>query len=441
MTKIYVLDTNVLLQDPMALFAFEENEVIIPAVVLEEIDSKKRNMDEVGQHARHVSRLIDEQRQKGRLNHGVQLENGGNLRVELNHRSFESLKSSFVDRTNDNRIIAVALNLKNEEEGKHKPREVILVSKDILVRVKADALGIPVEDYLNDRVVPSENIYKGYREFYVSDQLIDSFYLLKKLPVTQITKEPTYPFEFIILKGLNTQASALGVIDSKGDMLTPCFYGNEAVWGIKARNAQQIMALELLQRTDVQLVTLIGRAGTGKTLLALASGLLQTEDLRLYKKLLIARSIMPVGKDLGYLPGEKEEKLKPWLQPIYDNLEYLFNTKRKGEIEDILAGIKSIQTEAITYIRGRSIPEQFMIIDEAQNLTKHEIKTILTRVGEGTKIVLMGDPEQVDHPYLDQFNNGLTYVVERMKEQNISGHVKLERGERSKLAQIAADVL
>jgi len=201
------------------------------------------------------------------------------------------------------------------------------------------------------------------------------------------------------------------------------------------------MALELLVRTDIHLVTLTGKAGTGKTLLALAAGLMQTEDLRIYKKLLVARPIVPVGKDIGYLPGEKKEKLRPWMQPIYDNLEFLFNTKKPGEIEAILAGMSSIEVEALTYIRGRSIPEQFIIIDEAQNLTKHEAKTILTRVGEGSKIIFMGDPEQIDHPYLDEYNNGLTYVLESFKGEPTAGHVKLVKGERSSLAQLAADLL
>jgi PhoH-like ATPase len=201
------------------------------------------------------------------------------------------------------------------------------------------------------------------------------------------------------------------------------------------------MAFELLLRKDLPLVTLIGKAGTGKTLITLAAALLQTEDLKDYIKLFIARPIVPVGKDIGYLPGEKEEKLKPWMQPVYDNLEYLFNTKKQGELEKILAGIGSIHVEALTYIRGRSLPDQFIIIDEAQNLTKHEVKTILTRVGEGSKIVLLGDPQQIDHPYLDEFTNGLTYVVEKFKDQAISGHVKLEKGERSSLAQLAADLL
>jgi PhoH-like ATPase len=201
------------------------------------------------------------------------------------------------------------------------------------------------------------------------------------------------------------------------------------------------MAIELLLNKNIPLVTLIGKAGTGKTLLALASGLMQTEDLREYKKLLVARPIVPVGKDLGFLPGEKQEKLRPWMQPIYDNLEYLFNTKKPGELDAILAGMGSIEVEALTYIRGRSLPKQYIIIDEAQNLTKHEVKTILTRVGEGSKIVLMGDPEQIDHPYLDAYNNGLTYVVEKFKDQTISGHIKLMKGERSGLARLAADLL
>ncbi len=216
---------------------------------------------------------------------------------------------------------------------------------------------------------------------------------------------------------------------------------SEQVWGIRSRNVQQRMAFELLLREDIHLVTLIGKAGTGKTLLSLAAGLLQTEDLGKYKKLVVARPVVPLGKDIGYLPGEKEEKLRPWMQPIYDNLEFLFNTKKPGELDQILAGMGSIQVEALTYIRGRSIPDQFIIIDEAQNLTKHEVKTILTRVGERSKLVLMGDPQQIDHPYLDEYNNGLTYVVEQFKDQTVSGHIKLVKGERSGLAQIAADLL
>jgi PhoH-like ATPase len=240
---------------------------------------------------------------------------------------------------------------------------------------------------------------------------------------------------------LGSSASAVGVVDYEAKAIKRLIFDGEHVWGIKPRNVQQKMAMELLLRKDLPLVTLIGKAGTGKTLLALAAGLLQTEDLGYFKKLLVARPIVPVGKDIGYLPGEKEEKLRPWIQPIFDNLEFLFNTKKPGELDAILAGMGSIQVEALTYIRGRSIPDQMIIIDEAQNLTKHEVKTILTRVGEGSKIVLMGDPDQIDHPYLDAQNNGLTYVVEKFKDQKISGNVRLIKGERSGLARLAADLL
>lgn len=441
MSKIYVLDTNVLLQDPYAVYSFEENDIVIPAAVLEEIDSKKRNLNEIGYHAREVSRIMDSLRGRGKLHEGVELETGGRIRVELNHRSFECLKKTFLELTNDNRIIAVALNLFEEEQNKLDGRDVILVSKDALVRVKADALGLPTEDFLSDRVINFEKIYQGYKTCYLEDDKLEHFYMDKELPIHLISEDDYYPNQFILMKGLMSNTSAVGIINTEVTKILPCVFGHDHVWGIKPRNVQQVMAFELLLRQDIELVTMIGKAGTGKTLLSLAAGLCQTEDMQKYKRMLIARPIVPVGKDLGFLPGEKEEKLKPWLQPIYDNLEYLFDVKKTGEIEQILAGISSIQVEALTYIRGRSIPEQFIIIDEAQNLTKHEVKTIITRVGDHSKIVLMGDPQQVDHPYLDEYNNGLTYVVEKMKNEKISGHVKLSKGERSQLAQIAADIL
>lgn len=442
MSKIYVLDTNVLLQDPNSLFSFEENEVVIPAVVLEEVDSKKRYMDEVGRNARQVSRLIDGLRASGKLHEKIPLENGGSIRIELNHRSFHELQDIFIEKTNDNRILAVAKNLYLEEQTKENGKPVILVSKDALVRVKADAIGLHAEDFLNDRVVEFEHIYTGFQEVYLPIELLGKFYEKGELSLSDIANHPFYPNQFLIMKdALGSSASAVGMVDQSSRKVKKMAVNQEHVWGIHPRNVQQIMAIELLLRKDIPLVTLIGKAGTGKTLLALASGLLQTEDFKEYKKLLVARPIVPVGKDLGYLPGEKQEKLRPWMQPIYDNLEYLFNTKKPGELDAILAGMGSIEVEALTYIRGRSLPKQFIIIDEAQNLTKHEVKTILTRVGEGSKIVLMGDPEQIDHPYLDAYNNGLTYVVERFKDQVISAHVKLLKGERSGLARLAADLL
>ncbi|MDA7026325.1 PhoH family protein [Bacillus sp. CLL-7-23] len=442
MSKIYVLDTNVLLQDPNSIFSFEDNEVVIPAVVLEEVDSKKRNLDEVGRNARLVSKLIDDLRLKGKLYESVPLCNGGKIRIELNHRSFHQLQEIFVEKTNDNRILAVAKNLSLEEETKNGGRPVILVSKDMLVRVKADAIGLISEDFLHDRVIDNHDIYSGFSDMYIDTEQMNSFYEVHKLPIEGQMSEPYHPNQFVVMRdALSSSSSAIGIVNQTGTAIHKLIFDQEQVWGIRSRNVQQTMAIELLLRQDIPLVTLIGKAGTGKTLLALAAGLLQTEDMGCYQKLVVTRPIVPVGKDIGYLPGEKEEKLRPWIQPIFDNLEYLFNTKKPGELDDILAGMGSIQVEALTYIRGRSIPDQFIIIDEAQNLTKHEVKTLLTRVGEGSKIVLMGDTEQIDHPYLDAMNNGLAYVVERFKEQKISGNVKLLKGERSGLARLAADLL
>lgn len=399
-------------------------------------------MDEVGRNARKLSKIIDTLRVRGKLHEGVLLDSGGTLKVELNHKSFEKVKESFAEMTNDNRIIAVALNLKLEEEERGRNKKVVLVSKDMLVRIKADALGVTAEDFLSDRVVEIDHIYTGFNEFSVSEDLIKTFYKYGEIDCHLLPQTRFYPHQYIIMKDvLGSSTSAVGKVSADRKKVKVFSYEPEQVWGIRARNVQQHMAFDLLLREDIQLVTMIGKAGTGKTLLSLAAGLLQTEDLGKYKKLVVARPIVPLGKDIGYLPGEKEEKLRPWMQPIYDNLEFLFNTKKQGELDQILLGMGSIEVEALTYIRGRSIPDQFIIIDEAQNLTKHEVKTILTRVGERSKIVFMGDPQQIDHPYLDEYNNGLSYVVEKFKDESISGHVKLVKGERSNLAQIAADLL
>ncbi|RAP76676.1 PhoH family protein [Paenibacillus montanisoli] len=443
MKKIFVLDTNVLLHDPQAIFAFDDNEVIIPAVVLEEIDSKKRLADELGRNARHVSRLLDQMRLTGRLHEGIELDNGGILKVELNHRSFMRVQEMFGEMSNDNRILAVAVNYHIEQQDKEESNPVIIVSKDVLVRIKADVLGLEAQDYKSDQVVAPSDVYAGYLTLKVHPSVIDEFYSYRFLTIKNLQMNTRlHPNEFVILRDeMGTSKSALLKVSQDGARLEPLYLSNDPVWGITARNAQQRMALELLLSDDIPLVTLTGKAGTGKTLLALAAGLMKVEDEHKYKKLLIARPVVPMGKDIGYLPGEKDEKLRPWMQPIYDNLEYLFDTKKSGDIDKILMGLGSIQVEALTYIRGRSIPGQFIIIDEAQNLTRHEVKTIVSRVGEGSKIVLMGDPEQIDHPYLDSISNGLTHIVERFKQESVSGHMTLEKGERSKLAQLAADLL
>lgn len=444
MKKIYVLDTNVLLHDPHAVFAFEDNDVIIPSVVLEEVDAKKRLADEIGRNARYVSRLLDSFRVQGRLHDGIELESGGKIKVELNHKSFARLREAFGEMTSDNRILAVALNYHLEElEKGHTGKPVVLVSKDTLVRIKADVLGIIAQDYLTDRLQVPDDMYIGYCSVLVHPSVIDEFYTYRRLSIKALPQTGSlHPHAFVMLKDeLGTSKSALVKVTSDGQELEALYQSTDQVWGISARNAQQRMALDLLLNDDIPLVTLTGRAGTGKTLLTLAAGLMKVEDEHAYKKLLIARPVVPMGKDIGYLPGEKDEKLRPWMQPIYDNLEFLFDTKKQGDIDKILAGLGNIQVEALTYIRGRSIPGQFIIIDEAQNLSRHEVKTIISRVGEASKIVLLGDPDQIDHPYLDATSNGLSYVVDRFKTESISGHVTLEKGERSRLAQMAAELL
>ncbi|NGP44384.1 PhoH family protein [Bacillaceae bacterium SIJ1] len=440
MDTIYVLDTNILLQDPYALFAFQGNEVVVPAIVLEETDAKKKLPDEIGMHARMVARLMDDLRKKGKLYERVALKHGGSIRVELNHRSLKILEQTFVEHTNDNRIIAVALNLRLEEKDKVDGKRVVLVSKDAMVRVKADVVGVEAEDFLNDRVVEPNDSYQGISQHYVDSEVIQSLYKHGKLNAKE--DMPLHPNECVLLKSLQEPSvSALGIADGQGTAISPIKVDKEPVWGIRPRNVHQQMACELLMREDIRLVTLVGPAGTGKTLLALAAGLQQTEEKQYYKKMLVARPIVPVGKDIGYLPGEREEKLKPWMQPIFDNLEHLFSVKKREELDRILAGMGAIEVEALSYIRGRSLPDQFVIIDEAQNLTRHEVKTILTRIGEGSKIILMGDTEQIDHPYLDPYNNGLAHVVEKFKNEEISGHIHLVKGERSKLAGISAKLL
>lgn len=443
MKKIYVLDTSVLLDDPNAIFTFNNSEIVIPTVVLEEIDKKKRLGDELGRNARTISRILDRLRKKARLQHGVKLDNGSILKIEMNHRHLENVKKYFYEVNNDNRILAVAINLHLEQKGNLNPRPVILVSKDVLVRIKADTLGITAQDYSSDKIVKDDNIYSGYETIKVDPYIIDDLYIKNCLTISDypLHNPSLLPNQFLILKDkLGSSKSALVYFDSNKNTLTPLKFMDKDIWGIYPKNAQQKMAYELLMDDSIPLVTLTGRAGTGKTLLALAVGLYKTEEINRYNKLLVGRPVIPMGKDLGFLPGDKDEKLRPWMQPIYDNLEFIFRN-RKGDIDGIVAGLRKIEIEALTFIRGRTIPNQFIIIDEAQNLTKHEIKTIITRVGEGSKIVLVGDPEQIDHPYMDSINNGLTYIIEKFKKYREAGHITFEKGERSSLAQLAADIL
>jgi PhoH-like ATPase len=438
MKKIYVLDTNVLLYDPQALFRFEDNDLVIPITVIEEIDRFKKDQSETGRNARHISRLLDGFRKLAPLSQGVPLEGGGILRVEIYaEAAMKGLPPELRADRGDNRILAVAVQLRQTCSC-----PVILVTKDTNLRIKADAVGLTAEDYESDKV-SIEDLYSGTAEVTVAKEEVDRFYGQGFVPLTGDFR----PNQFVtLIEDGNPSHTAIGRYQSSLQRLVPLIRPpKEGVWGIHPRNREQQFTFDLLLNEDVLLVTLVGKAGTGKTLLAIAVGLLKAADEGAYSRLLVSRPVFPLGRDLGFLPGDLEEKLAPWMQPIFDNVELLLGNveergkRKRGYRELVDMGI--LEIEALTYIRGRSIPKQYMIVDEAQNLTPHEIKTIVTRAGEGTKIVLTGDPYQIDNPYVDSSSNGLTYLVEKFKDQEIAGHVTLTKGERSSLAELAANLL
>jgi len=435
MVKTFVLDTNVLLHSHQALFSFKDNEVVIPLGVIEELDRFKGFNDERGREARSVARELDALREDGRLCEGVKLENGGSIRVLIDTEV--ELPYGFDKNKVDNRIIACAHHL--QKQGKN----VFYISKDINTRIKADALGVPTEDFETNKVNIDE-LYTGWRELVVPARDIDMFVNNKGLDLPGAN---LYRNEFLLLKAAeNENKTALAKACGQTSRILPLFHINARPWGVEPMNLQQKFAIELLLCNEIQLVTLVGRAGTGKTLLALACGLQKTIDEHVFRKLLVSRPIMPLGKDIGYLPGSKDEKLSHWMQPIFDNLEFVMD-KLYNNSDDVdkkirfLIESQKVQIEAITYIRGRSIPKQFLIVDEAQNLTPHEVKTIISRAGEGTKVVLTGDPFQIDNPYLDSSSNGLNFVIERFKNQALFGHIILHKSERSDLSALASHLL
>ncbi len=437
MKKSFVLDTNVLLHNATALEAFADNEVVIAIDVIEELDHFKAQNNELGRNARYAIRELDRLRLEGSLRQGVPMKaSGGSVRVVLEPGSLEGTGLS--PEVPDNRIIGVAYALMR------KGQPVIFVSKDINARIKSDALGIKTMDFEKEKV-DIDTLYTGWKEQRVRGDLIDQLYGHKALARDLLGIE-LYPNQFAILRDENNpKHTAMSRCTPDGKSVMLLRNGENKPMGIGARNMEQRMALDILMDEEVELVTLVGRAGTGKTLLALAAGLAQVVHEPRYEKVLVSRPIMPLGRDIGYLPGSKEEKLGHWMLPIYDNLAYLLTVKgARGEIgkkveEFVRSGV--IELEALTYIRGRSIPRQFMIVDEAQNLTPHEVKTIISRAGEDTKIVLTGDPYQIDNPYLDASSNGLTYTAERLKGKAVFGHITLTRSERSGLASLAAEEL
>jgi len=434
--KTFVIDTNVLLHDPDAIVKFRDNDVVIPLAVLEELDGLKRHSDELGKNARQVLRYIDSLKnlKTGDLHDGVKIENGIMVKIHVDVKSGERTDFPLPLDRNQNRILLIAYKMKESGE------RVILVSKDFVMRVKAEAIGLGAEDYENLKA-SYDHLYKGYRKIDVPKRDIDLFFKDGFLP---IEVADLLPNEYCLLTSPE-QSSAICKYNPQSKRLEPLIKLARDIWGIHPLNVEQKCALDLLLRDDVKLVTLIGPAGTGKTLLALAAGLRKVFDEGVYSRILVSRPIVPLGKDIGYLPGTKEEKLFHWMQPIYDNLEFLCqSTSGEANGEETQKWImesKKIEMEAVTYIRGRSLPKIFMIIDEAQNLTPHEVKTIISRAGQGTKVVLTGDATQIDNPYLDKDSNALTYTVGKFKDYALYGHVFLERTERSPLAALAAEVL
>jgi PhoH-like ATPase len=437
--KNYVLDTTVLLYEAQAMFKFGVNNVIIPITVIEDIDHFKKDQSETGRNARQTSRYLDELREKGSVAKGVSLDNGGTLFVHTGKGAIaQRLPDALRESTRDNRILAIALGVK------HYAQDVptIFVSKDLNLRIKADALGLAVEDYESDKV-DIEELYGGYRDLTVDASVIETFRAKGSVAV----EATLHPHEYVTLTSAtdSSQTANARFDPGKKALVRLVSEARNEAWRVTPRNREQFFALDALLNDDIELVTLVGKAGTGKTLLAVAASLFKTVDENIYTRVLVSRPTLPMGKDIGFLPGTVEEKLTPWMYPIADNVELLMRKDSRssrhirGFRELVEMGILII--EPLTYIRGRSIHNQYLIIDEAQNLTPHEIKTIITRVGDGTKIVVTGDPYQIDHPYLDSSSNGLAYVVERLKDQAITAHVTFTKGERSRLSELAANLL
>lgn len=435
--KTFVLDTNVLLFDPSCINKFSENKIFIPLVVVEELDRFKRDQNENGRNARYFARMVDDYRQAGSLVKGVTLPSGSVLQISILREP--ATKHAGIDLSiNDNLILANCLYL--QEQGEHP----VLITKDINLRLKADALGVDAEDYETSEITIDE-LYSGQRSFEIDATRLKEFEENRFLPLTVQEQKAFYPNEYLIVHEFNNPAHRqLGRFYEKKGGIVPLIKFREGVWGIHPKNLEQQFAVDALLNDEIKLVSLVGKAGTGKTLLAIAAGLECAIAQQKYSRVLVSRPIVPMGRDLGFLPGDVNEKLGPWMQPIFDNIDYLFGNQRANNQSttwDELINQGLLHVEPLTYIRGRSLPNQFMIVDEAQNLTPHEIKTIITRAGDGTKIVLTGDSEQIDNPYLDSINNGLVYCIDRLKGESIVAHTKLQQGERSPLSEIASELL
>jgi PhoH-like ATPase len=430
----YVVDTNVLLHEAHAIHAFPDGDVVITVDVLEELDNFKSKPDELGRTARRAIRILDELRSSGALAKGVPLPNGGMVQVIMTGY-LEDLPSTMDASIPDNRILACALHLQ-----KATRRKVVFVTKDLNARVKATALGLKAQDYAPDTQPHVDDLYRGYREIDVDGSVVDAFYADGSIEAP----EEMYPNECALLRSTTSpKHSALARHHAPSKTLVPLRYDESHPWRLSPLNMAQHFALEMLLDPEIHLVTLLGRAGTGKTLLALAAALEQVAEKQLYRRALVSRPIIPLGRDIGYLPGSKEEKLDSWMEPIYDNLQFLVDPTLEA-VDDKVSYLFDqgwLEVEAVTYIRGRSLPKLFILVDEAQNLSTHEVKTIVSRAGQDSKVVLVGDPFQIDNPYLDATSNGLSMLVESFKAQTLFGHVWLDRSERSTLAALATELL
>ena len=441
--KNYLLDTSVYLTDADAVFRFDNHDIFIPLKVLEEIDKHKKRQDSVGSNARRIIRTLDELRKTGDLQKGVRLGKGKGI---LKVMSYASLGGSIFPpdldiRIPDHVILATAKAVQQEQPN----RKMIVVSRDINMRVICDSIGMLAEDYTTEKAAESsDQLYSGFVEHLVDDQIIDRFYDGEDILIQEDeVKKLWHPNQFLMMvSNANEKKTALARFQSHHMPLKKIIHDKLPDWNINSRNKEQAFAMDLLMDPNIKIVSLIGRAGSGKTLMAIAAGLQQTIGLRSennhYSRLIVSRPVQPLGKDIGFLPGTMEEKMLPWLMPIQDNLKFLMGDRTSLEMY-IEKG--KIEIEALTYIRGRSIANAFVVIDEAQNLTKHEIKTIITRIGEGTKIILTGDIEQIDNIYVNETSNGLAHAIESFKQYPIAGHVTFKKGERSELATLASKVL
>lgn len=465
MKKTYILDTNVLLSDSNALNAFEENDLIIPLIVLEELDRHKSRQDEVGAAARKINRILDDFRKQGSLSTGVKTVGGGTLIIQSIDSSIVNyLPQELQTEKVDNMIIAFAKKCQLQVEcNRDFDQKYILVSKDINVRIKCDAIGVPCEDYRKLRIISTQDMYTGVCVQEATQEFISSFYDKERTEdIIAPSEWQLCPNQIIVIKqyGVQSGSTIARAIKKHNNFVLKLVTQHENCFGLKPRNKEQNFSLDLLYDPEIKLVTLTGIAGTGKSLLALAAGLDQNEhmgSIKRYKKLVIARTTVPVGKDVGFLPGSLNEKLAPWQGATIDNLNFLMNRtsskdqrakQNKKSFDATVDPYLSLMIEngvveiaSIAHIRGRSIPDSLVIIEESQNCSPHEIRTILTRIGEGSKIILCGDTDQIDNNYLDKTSNGLTYVIEKFKQSALSAHVCLLKGERSQLATEAAKLL